>query len=91
MYFSNSESYKSATSGVLTILIAIVLVIFIYIIFVPIFRKNMYTSDFREIKIRGVYENGTVDDCTSCRNFTVQQELEHLFNGKQMLLIYSSG
>jgi hypothetical protein len=49
---------------------------------VPIFRKDLYKSEIKEIKIRGEFEDGTVDDCTNCRNFTVNEELEYLFNGK---------
>jgi hypothetical protein len=80
MYFSNRDSYKSATSGILTILSGLVIAVLFFYIFVPIFRKEEYNSEIKQIKIRGAYENGTVDDCTICRNFTVREELEYLFN-----------
>ena len=86
MYFSNSDSYKSATSGFLTIFLGLVLAVIFYYIFVPIIRKEEYNSEIKQILIRGErydenYENPTVDDCIGCRNFTVNEELEYIFNG----------
>jgi hypothetical protein len=57
----------------------------------PIFLMKKYQSESKEIKIRGVYKNGTVDKCdTTCRNFTVHEDLKYLFNGKQRLVITSN-
>jgi hypothetical protein len=81
MYFSNRDSYKSATSGILTILSGLVLAVLFYYIFMPIFRKEEYNSEIKQIKIRNENWNGTVNDCTICRNFTVREEIEYLFNG----------
>ena len=50
-----------------------------------------YQSEIKEIKIIGVHQDGTVDKCdTTCRNFTVREDLEYLFNGKQRLVITSN-
>ena len=87
MYFSNSDSYKSATSGFLTIFSVLVLSVVFYYIFAPIFRKELYKSEIKQIKIRS---HATEFDCTNCIDFTVDKELEYLFNGYQSLLIYSS-
>ena len=83
MYFSNSDSYKSATSGFLTIFLGLVLAVIFYYIFVPIIMKEEYNSEIKQILIRGEREdkNRTVDDCIGCRNFTVNEELEYIFNG----------
>jgi hypothetical protein len=80
MYFSNRDSYKSATSGILTILSGLVIAVLFLNIFVPIFRKEEYNSEINYIKIRGAFRDGTVDNCTICRNFTVQEEMKYLFN-----------
>jgi len=45
MYFSNKDSYKSATSGVLTIFSGLILASFFVYIFLPIFRMEIYRSD----------------------------------------------
>jgi hypothetical protein len=90
LYFTNKDSYTSATSGLLTILTAVILAILCFNIFVPIFRKEMYRAESKQIKIRGAYLNGTVESCTNCRNFTVRDALEYTFNGNQMLGIFTS-
>jgi hypothetical protein len=89
LYFANNDSYKSATSGILTILSWLVLAVIFIIIFVPIFKLQMYNSEIKQIKIRGEYTNGTVESCTSCRNLTVREAIEYTFNGNQDLLIFS--
>jgi hypothetical protein len=53
---------------------------------VPIIRKEEYNSEIKQILIRGERydendKNPTVDDCIGCRNFTVNEELEYIFNG----------
>ena len=89
LYFANKDSYKSATSGILTILSGLALAVIFYFIFVPIFRKEMFNSEVKQIKIRGEYMNGTVESCTSCTNFTVRDALKYMFKGKLYLRIPS--
>ena len=90
LYFNNKDSYKSVTSGILTILSGLVLVIIFFIIFMPIFRTEKYISDVKQIKIRGEYTNGTVESCTSCTNLSVGNALESIFNGITAFLISSA-
>jgi hypothetical protein len=42
LYFANKDSYKSGTSGLLTILSVLTLAIVFLYIFVPIFRMDTY-------------------------------------------------
>jgi len=44
LYFENKDSYKSATSGVLTIFSGLILASFFLYIFVPIFFMETYKS-----------------------------------------------
>ena len=44
LYFANKDSYKSATSGILTIFSGLILASFFLYIFVPIFFMESYTS-----------------------------------------------
>jgi hypothetical protein len=88
LYFANQDSYKSGTSGFLTILSGLTLAIIFLYIFVPIFKKEIYKSEIKQIDIRGEYLNGTVQNCTTiCRNFSVQDALNYTFNGNLMLVI----
>ena len=89
LFFTNKDSYKSATSGILTLFSGLALAVIFIAIFMPIFRKELYKSEIKHIKIRGEYKNGTVESCTVCRNFTVREALEYTFNGKQALIISS--
>ncbi len=89
LYFTNKDSYKSATSGILTILAALILAILCFNIFMPIFKKEIYKSERKQIRIRGAYPNGTVESCNNCRNFTVREALEYTFNGNNMLTIFT--
>jgi hypothetical protein len=45
LYFANKDSYKSGTSGLLTILSVLSLFIAFLFIFVPIFMKDTYKSE----------------------------------------------
>ena len=90
LYFTNKDSYKSATSGFLTIIAVLVLAILGFNIFVPIFRMEIYKSESKQTKIRGAYLNGTVESCTNCKNFTVRDSLKYIFDGNQMLGIFTS-
>ena len=87
LYFANQDSYKSGTSGFLTILSGLTLAVIFLYIFVPILKKEIYKTETKQIDIRGEYENGTVQNCTICRNFTVQDALNYTFNGNLMLVI----
>ena len=71
LYFANQDSYKSGTSGFLTVVSVLTLAIIFLYIFVPIFKKEIYKSESKQIDIRGENLNGTVENCTLCRNFTV--------------------
>ena len=51
LYFANKDSYKSATSGFLTLLLVLTLAVLCFFIFVPIFRKEIYNSEIKQIKI----------------------------------------
>jgi hypothetical protein len=90
MYFDNKDSYKSATSGFLTLLLGLTLAVICFFIFMPIFMKEMYNSEIKQIKLRGEYKNGTVESCTSCTNLTVREALKYMFNGNQYLRISSN-
>jgi flagellar biosynthesis protein FliP len=74
----------------MTILSGLALVIVFFFIFVPIFRIEKYNSEIKQIKIKGLYKNeGTLESCTSCKNFTVREAVEYNFNGNYYLLISS--
>ena len=89
MYFDNKDSYKSATSGFLTLLLGLALAVICFFIFMPIYNKEMYNSEIKQIKLRGEYKNGTDESCSSCTNFTVREALKYMFNGNQQLKISS--
>ena len=50
MYFANKDSYKSASSGILTILSGLGLVVLFLYIFVPIYFKVKYISEMKLFK-----------------------------------------
>ena len=90
MYFSNKDSYKSATSGVLTLLSGLVLVVLFFNIFIPIFKNEQYNSEITQIAIRGEqYDDGSIDSCNPCRNYTVREALESTFKGRLGLIVAS--
>jgi hypothetical protein len=89
LYFTNKDSYKSATSGLLTILLGLAFAILGYNIFMPILMKETYKSEIKEIQIRSAYINQTVESCTICRNFTIREALNYTFNGNMYLMISS--
>lgn len=90
LYFANKHSYKSATSGILTILLCLIFVISALIIFLPIISMEIFKSETSQIKIRGVDNEGNFDEsCKECKNFTVREAIESTFNRNMTLTIPS--
>jgi hypothetical protein len=74
LYFANKDSYKSGTSGFLTILCGLTLAFVFLYIFVPIFRKDTLKLETNQIDIRNErkeYNGRVAEDCSSCRDFTL--------------------
>ena len=60
----------------MTILSGLGLAVLFFFIFMPIFRMDSYTSDFKQINIRAAdIFDGTVPPCSDCYNFTMYDAL----------------
>lgn len=81
LYFNKRDAYVSASSGLLTIVLVILLAILALSIFIPIFKLDYYQAEEEDINLRGTYKNDTLEECVDCRIFTVRDAIKKIFNG----------
>lgn len=47
----------------------------------PIINMDEYVQEETEINVRGLHYNKTLEECDYCRNFTVRDAIDKIFDG----------